>query len=102
MTTTDIDGALVRLEYLKSQSRVLDAEIQQLQDNLTASLEAGDLDASFQHNDWTFSYCEGRMTTTYSAEAKAAIKRLQEADVQMGRATQNRGAGFWTIKPPAV
>lgn len=107
MTTTpaapaQLDQLIGRITDLKAQIAAMSAELTTAQDQLTEALEAGDIDPSFSHDDWSFTYSQGRMTTTYSPEAKAAIKQLQEADISMGRATQKRGAGFWTIKPPAI
>lgn len=98
----DIDALIDDVIQLKAQAKLLEARLAAAMDQLTAALDAGDIDPSFTHDDWAFTYQSGRMTTTYSPEAKAAIKQLQDADIQMGRATQKRGTGFWTVKAPAI
>ena len=97
-----LDALIDRIVHLKSQQKLLQARLDEALEQLTAAHEAGDLDASFAHDDWAFSFCQGRLTTTYSDEAKAAIKGIQDTDIAMGRATQKRGAGFWSVKPPTI
>jgi hypothetical protein len=100
--STDIDTLIDDVIKLKAQAKLLDAQLSSAMDQLTTALQAGDIDPSFSHDDWAFTYNAGRITTTYSAEAKQAIKQLQDADIQMGRATQKRGVGFWTVKAPVI
>lgn len=110
MTTTafaaaaqpDTDQLLDRVIQLQTQAKLIDAQLQAAKDELSAALDAGDLDPAFSHNDWAFSFNQGRLSTTYSTEAKAAIKAIQDTDVQSGRAEQKRGAGFWVIKAPTL
>lgn len=98
----DLDALLARITALKAQQRLIQAQLEQAIDQLTAAHQAGDLDASFDYDDWSFSFSQGRLTTTYSEAARAAIQGIQESDIAMGLATEKRGAGFWTIKPPAI
>lgn len=98
----EIDAILERVQSLKAQQRILEAELADAITVLTDALDAGAIDSAFSFNDWSFSFSEGRLSTTYSTEAKAQIKRIQETDITMGHAMQKRGQGFWTIKPPAI
>lgn len=98
----EIDAILSRVQSLKAQQRILEAELSDAVATLTDALDAGAIDPAFSFNDWSFSFSQGRLTTSYSDDAKAAIKRIQETDVTLGHAVQKRGAGFWTIKPPAI
>lgn len=97
-----LDTLLATITRLKAQQRLLQAELDAALDQLTTALEAGEIDPSFAHDDWSFSFTKGRLTTTYSPEAKAAIKGIQDTDIAMGRATQKQGDGFWVIKAPSL
>lgn len=97
-----LDELIDLVAQIKSQQKILEARLAVALEQLTAAHDAGDLDASFCHNDWSFTLCQGRLSTVYSDHAKAAIKAIQDTDIAMGRATQQRGAGFWTVKPPAI
>ena len=97
-----IDECLDFIAKLTAESKRIDAMLADAKDQLTGFLEAGEVDQSFQHNDWSFTYTRGRTTYQYSDEAKKAIAQLQEADKAMGRAIQKTGASFWTVKPPAI
>jgi len=99
---TDIDQLIDEVIQLKGQAKLLEAQLASAMEQLTAALQAGDIDPSFSHDDWAFTYQSGRLTTTYSPEAKAAIKQLQDTDIQLGRAVQKRGLGFWTVKAPTI
>lgn len=99
---TDIDQLIDEVIQLKGQAKLLEAQLASAMEQLTAALQAGDIDPSFSHDDWAFTYQSGRLTTTYSPEVKAAIKQLQDTDIQLGRAVQKRGLGFWTVKAPAI
>lgn len=98
----DLDQTLERITAIKAQIKLLESQLESALDTITDAMQAGDLDPSFTHEDWSFSFHNGRLTTTYSAEAKAAIKGIQEADITAGRACQKQGAGFWTIKAPSI
>lgn len=98
----EIDDLLTRVQTLKARQKQLEADLADAMASLTGALDAGVINESFAFNDWSFSYSSGRITTAYSTEAKAAIKRIQESDVVAGNAVQKRGIGFWTVKPPAI
>jgi hypothetical protein len=94
------DTLLSRVVTLKAQIKLLEAELQGALDSLSELVQAGDIDPSFSHQDWAFSFHAGRTTTVYSPQAKTSIKAIQEADIAAGLATPKVGASFWTIKAP--
>jgi hypothetical protein len=96
------DRLLDQISTLTSEAKRVDAELADAKATLTELLSSGEVEESFQHNDWQFTYTRGRTTWQHSDEAKRAIKQLQEADKAMGRAIQKTGAAFWTVKPPAI
>lgn len=97
-----IDNLLIRIQTLKTKAKLLNAELEDAFTKLTEFYDLALVDNSFSYNDWSYSYSDGKLTTTYSTDAKAAIKRIQEADVISGNAQQKRGNAYWTIKPPAI
>jgi hypothetical protein len=97
-----IDDLLTRVQALKAQQKQVEADLADAMAELSEARDLGLIDDSFSFNDWSYSFSAGKLTTTYSTEAKAAIKRIQEADVISGNAQQKRGNAYWTIKPPAI
>jgi hypothetical protein len=101
MTTDDL---LNQLTATKRQINELQSTYDDLLEQLTDAYEAGEVDSSFTHNDWSLTYFEGRRTYTYPPTVKAledglkAAKRLAEAN---GSAEPKTGAPFWTVRPPA-
>lgn len=72
-------------------------------DRLTELYDAGELDASFTHDDWAFSFSEGRRKWTYPdniTDLEAGVKAAKKAAEADGSATASRGASFWTVKEP--
>lgn len=107
MTTTPTapvttEQLLDQITNTKAQLAILEGRLAGLLDQLTAALDSGEIDASFSHEDWTFSHCAGRNTWDYPKELKAQIKTLQEQAQTSGAAVQKTGAGYWSIKPPAI
>lgn len=98
----DLNQTLERITAIKAQIKLLESQLDAALDSITDAMQAGDLDPSFSYDDWSFAYHNGRLSTTYSDQAKAAIKGIQEADISSGRAVQRQGAGFWTIKAPSI
>jgi len=94
------DTLLDRVITIKAQIKLLEAELQGAIDSLSDLVQSGDIDPSFSHEDWSFSFNTGRRTTDYSSKAKTSIKAIQEADIAAGLATIKVGAAFWTIKAP--
>jgi hypothetical protein len=97
-----IDDLLDAIANLTTESMRIQAELADKKAELTDFYAVCELDKSFNHNGWSFTYTKGRTTFSYSDEANRAIKQLQEADKAMGRAIQKAGAAFWTVKPPAI
>ena len=97
---SDPDRILERLIEIKVAEDALTAEKSALRERLSALAAAGEIEHSLEHQGWTFREQAGRLTTTYSPDAKAAIKGIQEADLAMGRAEQKRGAPTWVMTAP--
>jgi hypothetical protein len=94
------DTLLDRVITIKAQIKLLEAELQGAIDSLSDLVQSGDIDPSFSHEDWSFSFNTGRTTTVYSQKANASIKAIQEADIALGLSTAKIGDAFWTIKAP--
>lgn len=96
---------LDRITATKRQLADLQATYDGLLDQLTAAYQAGEVDPSFTHDDWSLTFSEGRRTWSYPPAVKAletnlkAAKRLAEAD---GSAQAKLGAPFWSVRPPAA
>ena len=107
MTTTPtapqtVEQLLDQITGTKAQLAILEGRLAGLLDQLSTALDQGEIDSSFSHEDWTFTHCAGRKTWDYPKAVKAQIKSLQEAAQASGAATQETGAGYWSIKPPAI
>ena len=98
------DDLLNQLTAAKRQIAELQTTYDGLLDRLTEAYQAGEVDPSFSHNDWSLTYSEGRRSWSYPPAVKAledglkAAKKLAEAN---GSATPKTGAPFWTVRPPA-
>lgn len=101
-TTADLSLVMDRIVQLRCQKAAIDAEIETLLERLTAAVQTGDLEPKATHDGWTFSLRTGKLTTTYSPEAKAAIERIREADLISGQAIQKRSADSWAITAPKI
>ena len=55
-----LDALLDRITVLKLQQKSIEAELSPLLEQLSAALEAGELDASFSHNGCSFCWSAGR------------------------------------------
>jgi hypothetical protein len=88
---------------IKAQTKQLAGNLALIQDELTGRMEAGELDPSFDHEDWGFSWSEGKRSWSYPDGIKTLegqLKAAQKAAQGDGTATATRGAPFWTIKEP--
>ena len=101
---TSSEGLLSAIVSIKAEQKLLEAVLQALLDELDRRVAAGQIDpGGFSHDDWSFSYSEGRRSWVYPATVKAqeqqlkAAKQVAEAD---GSATATTGAPYWTIKGP--
>lgn len=101
-TLISTDELLAQIIEAKATLELVKGRLAGLLDQLSTALDHGEIDHKFSHDDWAFTYCEGRTTVTYSDAAKASIKSIQEADLAAGTATQKTGTGFWTIKAPSI
>lgn len=97
------DDLLANIEATKRRIAELSGLLDAYLDDLTRRADAGDLDPTFSHNDWSFSLSPGRRTWDYpsrvrdlQAQANAA-KKAAEAD---GSAVAKIGAPFWSIRGP--
>jgi hypothetical protein len=98
------NGLLDAIVSLKAEQKSIDGKLQALLEELDRRVAAGQIDpGGFSHNNWAFSYSEGRRSWVYPAPVKTleqqlkAAKKVAEAD---GSATATTGAPFWTIKGP--
>lgn len=97
------DQLLDYATQIKAAQKQLEASMATLQDELTARVKTGDLDPSFSHDDWSFTWSAGRASWSYPQEVKEieailkATKKRAEGD---GSATKTLGAPYWTIKEP--
>jgi hypothetical protein len=104
------ENSLRVLAQLKQQQRALEAEIKDLQAELTQHLLAGDLDHlktnadnTYHFEDINFVYSTGRVSYDYSTcpevtSVAEALKELQSTAVAIGTAKQKVGSPFWTVR----
>jgi hypothetical protein len=81
----------------------LEADRQQLLDELDTLHEAGLVDDKFSWHDFAFSWSAGRASYDYPDEvttAEVQLKALKETAIELGTATQRPSKPFWTIRPP--
>ena len=98
------------LEQLLAFITLRKAQAAQIQDELTGALdqlnglvEAGEIDATFSFDDWSFNWSAGRTSWDYPGEVKeieAILKTSKKAAEANGTATAKTGAPFWTIRSP--
>ena len=97
------DHLLNQIAMVKAAAAQLDGSLAVLLDELSTRMESGDIDPSFNHNDWSFNWCAGRARWSYPQEVGEieallnATKKRSQAD---GSASRTLGNPFWTIKPP--
>lgn len=103
MADLTLDQLLDRACAIRAQIKALEAEKAAIDDQLTAAHEAGELDASFSHNDWSLSFSPGRARWSYPPRVTALesqLKAAREASQADGTAARTLGAPYWTIKEP--
>ena len=98
------------LAALKYQQRALEAEIKDLQAQLTQHVLAGDLDHlktdaenTFNYEDINFVYSTGLVTYDFSdcadvIAARENTKELEDTAKALGTAVQKVGTFFWTVR----
>jgi hypothetical protein len=99
----DLDAVLDRITALKASQKAIDAELAPLLDALSSALDAGELDASFCHNDFSFCWSAGRTSYDYSEalrQQEQLLKQAQKNAIASGQATARMGRPFWTVKAP--
>jgi hypothetical protein len=98
----DLDALLDRITALKAEQKAIEAALTPLLEQLSGALEAGELDATFSHNDCSFCWSAGRISYVYPEplqQQEQALKQAQRLAVANGTATEKQGKAFWTIKP---
>jgi len=99
----DADQLLDALISVRQALAKLKASDEAILDRLSELYDAGEIDSSFMHDDWSFSLCDGRRKWTYPGAITAledqlkAAKKLSEAD---GSATATQGSSYWTVREP--
>lgn len=99
----DTDELLDKLIDIRSAMAKLKAADAAILDRLDRLHEAGEIDATFSHNDWSFGWSAGRRSWSYPEPVQAlegqlrAARKAAEAD---GSAVATTGAPFWTIRAP--
>lgn len=98
------------LAALKYQQRVLEAEIKDMQAQLTQHVLAGDLDHlktdadnTYKYEEINFVYSPGRVTYDFSdcadvIAARENAKELEDTAKALGTAVQKVGTPFWTVR----
>ena len=74
-----LDALLDRITVLKLQQKSIEAELSPLLEQLSAALEAGELDASFSHNGCSFCWSAGRTSYAYPEPLQQQEQALKEA-----------------------
>ena len=101
--TLSEEDLLLHLEDLKAALTKLKGVEELLLDELSKRLEAGNLDPTFSHNDWAFTWSAGRTAYAYPETIKTLEQQLKDAKKAAeadGTATRTLGNPFWTIRAP--
>lgn len=97
------DGLLNALIDIRRNVATLKAVDEAILDRLSQLHDAGEIDASFTHEDWSFSFCEGRRKWAYPENItalEAGLKQAKKAAEADGTATATQGASYWTVREP--
>lgn len=92
-----------RLITVTKEIKGLEAQRQQLLDELDTLREVGLIDPKFSWDDFAFSWSAGRASYDYPDEVitlEAQLKALKETAINTGKATAKPTKPFWTIRPP--
>jgi hypothetical protein len=92
-----------RLIAVAAAMKELEAQRQELLDELDTLREVGLIDEKFSWYDFAFSWSAGRASYDYPDEVRsmeAQLKALKEVAVETGKATPKPTKPFWTIRAP--
>lgn len=92
-----------RLITVTKEIKQLEAQRQELLDELDALRDVGLIDEKFSWDDFAFSWSAGRASYDYPDEVttlEAQLKALKETAINTGKATAKPTKPFWTIRPP--
>lgn len=101
--TLSVDELLSQVITLKAAIKAAEAQLAPLLDRLTALADEGELDLTFDFDDWSFNWSAGRTSYDYPPEIKeieAILKKSKKTAENDGSATRTTGKPFWTIRPP--
>lgn len=97
------DDLLASIEATKRRIAELGNILEAYIDDLSRRADAGDLDPTFSHNDWSYTLSPGKRSWDYPArvrELQTKAKAAERAAQADGTATERRGAPYWTIRGP--
>lgn len=92
-----------RLIAVVAAMKELDAQRQELLDELDTLREVGLVDEKFSWFDFAFSWSAGRASYDYPdevAKLEAQLKALKETSIETGAAKPKPAKPFWTIRAP--
>jgi hypothetical protein len=92
-----------RLITVTKTIKELEAQRQELLDELDTLREVGLIDEKFSWEDFAFSWSAGRASYDYPDEVtklEAQLKALKETAIETGKATPKASKPFWTIRAP--
>jgi len=97
------DDLLTSITATKRRIAELGSLLDAYLDDLSRRVDAGELDPTFSHEDWSFTLSPGRRSWDYPPavltmeQQLKAYKKASEAD---GSAVAKIGAPFWSIRGP--
>ena len=105
LATLSADEVLDRLTHLRAHKKDVEALDAFYLDRLDELAAAGEIDqGGFTHNDWKFSYSDGKTSYRYPepiTKLEAQLKAAKEAAKANGTAVKVKGEkAYWTITPP--
>ena len=98
-----LDQLLELITARKASIAIAQDELTAALDRLNGLVEAGEIDATFSFNDWSFNWSPGRTTWDYPAQVKtieATLKTSKKAAEADGSAIAKNGSPFWTVRSP--
>jgi hypothetical protein len=101
--TLTVDELLSQVINLKAAIKTAEAQLAPLLDQLTTLADEGELDLTFDFDDWSFNWSAGRTSYDYPSEIKeieAILKNSKKTAENDGSATRTTGKPYWTIRAP--